>query len=72
MPVVTDDKSAARSRCGRYPKEFRRDLAAVVTDQKRTVAPSPTASRADHPALHRRRRLRQHDLWTKPLARRTQ
>jgi transposase len=39
MPTVTDEKPAepARRR-GRYPKEFRRDAAALVIDQHRTIA----------------------------------
>jgi transposase len=38
MPSVTDEKPAPARRRGRYPKEFRRDAAALVIDQKRTVA----------------------------------
>lgn len=38
MPVVTEDKPTPARRRGRYPKEFRRDAAALVIDQKRTVA----------------------------------
>jgi transposase len=40
MPTVTDKKPAAEParRKGRYPKEFRRDAAALVIDQHRTVA----------------------------------
>jgi transposase-like protein len=38
MPVVTEDQPAPARRRGRYPKEFRRDAAALVIDQKRTVA----------------------------------
>ena len=40
MPTVTKDKPAAEParRKGRYPKEFRRDAAALVIDQHRTVA----------------------------------
>jgi transposase len=38
MPVVTDEQPAESRRRGRYPKEFRRDAAALVIDQKRTVA----------------------------------
>jgi transposase-like protein len=37
MPTVTDKPEPARRR-GRYPKEFRRDVAALVLDQHRTVA----------------------------------
>ncbi len=38
MPVVTDEQPAESRRRGRYPKEFRRDAAALVIDQRRTVA----------------------------------
>jgi transposase len=40
MPTVTKEKPAAEPvrRHGRYPKEFRRDVAALVLDQHRTVA----------------------------------
>ncbi len=40
MPTVTKEKPAAEParRKGRYPKEFRRDAAALVLDQHRTVA----------------------------------
>jgi transposase len=40
MPTVTEKKPAAEParRKGRYPKEFRRDAAALVLDQHRTVA----------------------------------
>jgi transposase len=38
MPVVTKDQPTPARRRGRYPKEFRRDAAALVVDQKRTVA----------------------------------
>ena len=38
MPVVTEDQPTPARRRGRYPKEFRRDAAALVIDQKRTVA----------------------------------
>jgi len=38
MPVVTEDQPTSARRRGRYPKEFRRDAAALVIDQKRTVA----------------------------------
>ena len=38
MPVVTEDQPTPTRRRGRYPKEFRRDAAALVIDQKRTVA----------------------------------
>jgi transposase-like protein len=38
MPVVTEEQPTPARRRGRYPKEFRRDAAALVIDQKRTVA----------------------------------
>ncbi len=38
MPTVTDEKPAPARRRGRYPKEFRRDAAALVIDQHRTIA----------------------------------
>ena len=38
MPVATEDQLTPARRRGRYPKEFRRDAAALVIDQKRTVA----------------------------------
>jgi transposase len=40
MPTVTEKKPPAEParRKGRYPKEFRRDAAALVIDQHRTVA----------------------------------
>jgi transposase-like protein len=38
MPTVTDEKPMPARRRGRYPKEFRRDAAALVIDQNRTVA----------------------------------
>ena len=38
MPVVTEDQPTPARRRGRYPTEFRRDAAALVIDQKRTVA----------------------------------
>ena len=38
MPVVTEDQPTPARRRGRYPKEFRRDAAALVIDQRRTVA----------------------------------
>jgi transposase len=37
MPTVTRDKPTPVRRRGRYPKEFRRDLCALVLDQKRSV-----------------------------------
>jgi transposase-like protein len=38
MPTVTEDKPNETRRRGRYPKEFRRDVCALVLDQKRSVA----------------------------------
>ena len=38
MPVVTEEQPTPARRRGRYPKEFRADAAALVIDQKRTVA----------------------------------
>ena len=38
MPVVTEEQPTPARRRGRYPKEFRRDAAALVIDQRRTVA----------------------------------
>ena len=38
MPTVTEKKPEPARRRGRYPKEFRRDEAALVIDQHRTVA----------------------------------
>jgi transposase len=38
MPVVTKEKPQPVRRRGRYPKEFRRDVCALVLDQKRSVA----------------------------------
>ena len=38
MQVVTEDQPTPARRRGRYPKEFRRDAAALVIDQRRTVA----------------------------------
>jgi transposase-like protein len=38
MATVTDEQPAESRRRGRYPKEFRRDAAALVIDQRRTVA----------------------------------
>jgi transposase len=38
MPVVTDEQPAESRRRGRYPKEFRRDAAALVIDQRRSIA----------------------------------
>lgn len=38
MPTVTDEKPMPARRRGRYPKEFRRDAAALVIDQHRTIA----------------------------------
>ena len=38
MPTVTEKKPEPAEHRGRYPKEFRRDVAALVLDQHRTVA----------------------------------
>jgi len=38
MPVVSDEQPAPTRRRGRYPKQFRRDAAALVIDQHRTIA----------------------------------
>src|SRR5271167_4773703 len=38
MAVVTKDKPPAKRRRGRYPKEFRRDVCALVLDQHRAVS----------------------------------
>ena len=38
MPVVTEEQPTPARRRGRYPKEFRRDAAALVIDQHRTIA----------------------------------
>ena len=38
MPTVTDKRPEPVRRRGRYPREFRRDAAALVIDQHRTVA----------------------------------
>jgi hypothetical protein len=38
MPTVTEKQPEATRRRGRYPKEFRRDAAALVIEQNRTVA----------------------------------
>jgi len=38
MALVTKEKPPAKRRRGRYPKEFRKDVAALVLDQKRSVA----------------------------------
>jgi len=37
MPTVTDEKPTPARRRGRYPREFRRDAAALVIDQHRTI-----------------------------------
>jgi transposase len=37
MPAVTEEKPTPPRRRNRYPKEFRRDAAALVIDQHRTV-----------------------------------
>jgi len=38
MPTMTEEQPTPARRRGRYPKEFRRDAAALVIDQHRTVA----------------------------------
>jgi transposase len=38
MATVTEKKSPPRRRRGRYPNEFRRDVAALVIDQNRNVS----------------------------------
>ena len=38
MPTVTNDKPEPVRRRGRYPKEYRRDVCALVLDQKRSVS----------------------------------
>jgi transposase len=38
MPTVIEEKPEPVRRRGRYPKEFRRDAAALVIDQHRTIA----------------------------------
>src|SRR5271169_2527314 len=38
MPTVTEEQPTPARRRGRYPGEFRRDAAALVIDQHRTVA----------------------------------
>ncbi len=38
MPVVTNEQPTPARRRGRYPKQFRRDAAALVIDQHRSVA----------------------------------
>ena len=38
MTVMATEPRTPAERRGRYPKEFRRDSAALVIDQKRTVA----------------------------------
>jgi transposase len=38
MPTVTEKRPEPARRRGRYPKEFRRDAAALVIDQHRTIA----------------------------------
>ncbi len=38
MPTVTEKRPEPVRRRGRYPKEFRRDAAALVIDQHRTIA----------------------------------
>ncbi len=38
MAIVTDEKSPTERRQRTYPKQFRRDAAALVIDQHRTIA----------------------------------
>jgi len=38
MPTVTEKKPEPARRRGRYPREFRRDVATLVIDQGRTAA----------------------------------
>jgi len=38
MPTVTENQLEPTRRRGSYPKEFRRDAAALVIDQNRTIA----------------------------------
>ena len=38
MAVMSTETGRPPGRRGRYPKEFRRDAAALVLDQRRTVA----------------------------------
>ena len=38
MPVVTEVSPTPGRRRGNYPKEFRKDAAALVIDQRRTVS----------------------------------
>ena len=38
MPAVTEKRPSPGRRRGRYPKEFRRDVAALVLDQHRSIA----------------------------------
>jgi transposase len=43
MAVMNTEKQTPPERRGRYPKEFRRDSAALVIDQQRTVAGAATS-----------------------------
>jgi transposase len=38
MPAVTDEQTPPTRRRGRYPRQFRKDAAALVIDQHRTIA----------------------------------
>jgi len=38
MPAVTEKRPSPGRRRGQYPKEFRRDVAALVLDQRRSIA----------------------------------
>lgn len=37
MPAVTEESRSAQRRRGRYPRQFRKDAAALVIDQHRTI-----------------------------------
>jgi transposase-like protein len=38
MPAVTDEQTPPTRRRGRYPRQFRKDAAALAIDQHRTIA----------------------------------
>ena len=38
MPVVTEESPPPKRRRGRYPKQFRKDAAALVIEQHRSIA----------------------------------
>ena len=46
-----DDQTAQTRRRGRSPKEFRRDAAALVIEQRRSIAEVPHASSVSSRAL---------------------